>query len=157
MSKPCSKCKGEMSMQVLDPFHGKEGGMTLTVDGMPSLVCDQGHKRFIHLEFAADLMDLMSNPENFGSILGATKKGLFKKHYHCPRCDAELPESPNGSQRLELVAEIKKAEPFKVLVDVPVIRCEGCGKEVIRSVEETGKQAFKATEHAYRSIDIHPT
>ena len=157
MSKPCSKCKGEMSTKVLDPFRGEEGGLSLTVHGMPSLICEQGHKRFIHIEFAAQLMDLMVTPETFSSIPGATKKGLFKKRYHCPNCGAELPESPTGHQKLEVVAEIKKADPFKVLIEVPVFRCNGCDKESIRSVEETGKLAFKALDHAYRSIDIHPT
>ena len=157
MSKPCSKCKGEMSTIVLDPFHGEEGGLKLTVQGMPALVCAQGHKRFIHIEFAAQLMDLMMSPESFSSIPTAAKKGFFKKRYHCPQCAVGLPESPTGHQKLEVVAEIRKAEPFRVLVDVPVFRCGGCGKESIRSVEETGKLAFKAIDHAYRSIDIHPT
>lgn len=157
MSKPCSKCKSEMSPKVLDPFHGEEGGLKLTVTGMPAMVCAQGHKRFIHLEFAAQLMDLMMSPEVFSSIPSARKKGLFKKRYHCPRCDAELPESSGGHHRLEVVAELKKAEPFKVPVDVPLFRCGGCGKESTYSVEDVTRLAFKATDHAYRSIDIHPT
>lgn len=157
MSKPCSKCKGEMSPKVLDPFHGEEGGLKLTVDGMPALICDQGHKRFIHIEFAAQLMDLVMNPEVFSGIPSARQKGLFKKRYYCSRCDAELPDSPTGHQKVEVVAELRKAEPFKVPLDVPVFRCGGCGKDSIRSVEETARLAFKATDHAYRSIDIHPT
>lgn len=157
MSKPCSKCQGEMSSTVLDSFHGEEGGLKLTVNGMPALICAQGHKRFIHIEFAAQLMDLVMSPEVFSSIPCARKKGLFKKRYHCPHCDLELPESPAGHQKVEVVADLRKAEPFRVLVEVPVFRCGGCGKDSIRSVEETGKLAFKATDHAYRSIDIHPT
>ncbi len=157
MSKPCSKCKGEMTTKIHDPFSGEEGGLSLTVNGMPAMVCEQGHKRFIHVEFAAQLMDLMVNPETYSSILGATKKGLFKKHYHCPNCAMELSELPTGHKRMEVVAEIKKADPFKVVVDVPVTRCNGCDKESIRSAEETGKLAFRALDHAYRSIDIHPT
>ena len=157
MSKPCSKCKGEMSAKTLDPFSGDEGGLSLTVNGMPALICEQGHKRFIHIEFAATLMDMIVNPESFSSIPSATKKGLFKKHYHCPHCGKELPESPTGHKKLEIAAEIKKAEPFKVVVEVQVIRCDGCDKESLHSAEETGKLAFKALDHAYRSIDIHPT
>jgi hypothetical protein len=157
MSKPCSKCKGEMSKQILDPFHGEEGGLTLGVHQMPSLVCGQGHKRFIHVEFAAQLMDLMASPETFNSIPSATKKGLFKKRYHCPQCDVELPALPTGQEQLEVVAELNKAEPFKVLIEVPVFQCNGCGKASIHSAEEAAGLAFKATAHAYRSIDIHPT
>ena len=157
MSKPCSKCKGEMSLEILDPFYGEEAGLKLGVQQMPALICAQGHKRFIHIEFAAQLMDLMANPGTFNSIPAAAKKGLFKKRYHCPGCDVELPEMPTGHQALEVVAEPSKAEPFKVLVEVPVFTCGGCGKVSIRSAEEVAKLAFKATDHAYRSIDIHPT
>jgi len=39
---------------------------------------------------------------------------------------------------------------------MPIFKCGGCGKECIQSAEETAKLAFKATGHAYRSIDIHP-
>jgi len=157
MSKPCSKCKGEMSMQILDPFQGEEGGLTLSVQQMPSLICSQGHKRFIHIEFAAQLMDLLASPDTFSSIPSAAKKGLFRKHYHCPACDVELPASPNGLQAMEVVADLPRAEPFKVRIEVPVFQCSGCGKASIHSAEESGRLAFKATEHAYRSIDIHPT
>ena len=157
MTKPCSKCKGEMTTKVLDPFSGEEGGLRLTVNGMPALICEQGHKRFIHIEFAAQLMDLMVSPDTYSGIPNASKKGLFKKHFHCPGCGMELAESPSGHKHMEVVAEIKKADPFKVVIEVPVTRCNGCDKESIRSAEETGRLAFKAVEHAYRSIDIHPT
>jgi len=146
-----------MSMQILDPFQGEEGGLKLSVHQMPSLICEQGHKRFIHIEFAAQLMDLMASPETFSSIPSAAKKGLFKKRYHCSGCDMELPAVPTGQEKLEVVADLSKAEPFKVLIDVPVFQCDGCGKASIHSAEEAGRLAFKATEHAYRSIDIHPT
>ena len=157
MTKPCSKCKGEMSKQILDPFQGEEGGLKLSVQQMPSLICGQGHKRFIHIEFAAQLMDLMASPDTFSSIPSAARKGLFKKHYHCPRCDVELPALPTGRQTLEVVADLSKAEPFKVQVEVPIFECGGCGKASIHSAEETARLAFRATDHAYRSIDIHPT
>lgn len=157
MSKPCSKCKGEMSGLVLDPFRGEQDGLKLSVHGMPCLVCGQGHKRFIHIEFAAQLMDLVMSPESYRGIPIARKKGLFKKHYHCPACDKELPESTTGQKAQEIVAELPKAEPFKVMVEVPVLKCGGCGTESIRSIDETAKLAFKAIDQAYRSIDIHPT
>jgi len=48
-------------------------------------------------------------------------------------------------------------EGVKIVVQVPVYQCGECGKECLRSVEETATLAFKATDHAYRSIDIHPT
>jgi hypothetical protein len=156
MSKPCSKCKGEMSMNIHEPFHGEEGGLKLTVRDMPYVACAQGHKRFVNVAFAAELLDLLRSPETFRDIPAATKKGFFKKSYLCPDCARELPDLPTGHQTQELVAELDKAQPFKVVVQIPVYKCGGCSKEHIRSAEETGTLAFKATDHAYRSIDIHP-
>jgi hypothetical protein len=146
-----------MSTNILDTFHGEVGGVKLSFHEMPCVICEQGHKRFVHVGFAAELMDLMMSSETYGSVPSAVKKGLFKKRYHCPGCDMELPGSPTGHQRQEVTAEIRKAQPFKVLAEVPVFRCGGCGKESILSVEETAKSAFKATDQAYRSIDIHPS
>jgi hypothetical protein len=159
MSKPqapCSKCKGEMSLTILDAFEGEEGNVKLTVQRMPAVVCAQGHRRFVYPEFAALLMDLMVSADTFASIPSAAKKGFLKKRFHCPDCDEELPAAPTGQQTLDVVAELKKSEPFTVRVEVPVLKCSDCGQECIQSAEEIGKLAFKATGHAYRSIDIHP-
>lgn len=160
MSKPpapCSKCKSEMTMAVLEPFQGEEGSVKLTIQGMPCLECAQQHKRFISLPFAGDLLDLMMSSETYRNVPAATKKGFFSKRYLCPDCAEELPEAPTGEQTQDVVAELKNAQPFTVAVRFPVHKCGGCGAECIRSVEDTAKLAFKAMGHAFRAIDIHPT
>lgn len=154
---PCSKCKGEMSMGVHEPFEGEEGGLRVSLAGMPYAVCAQGHKRFPSLAFSAELMDLVAGSGNFQGIPGAVKKGLFRKRFLCPGCGQDLPESPTSRQARELAAQVGKAPPFKAVVEVPVFRCGGCGQESIRSGEECSGLALKATGHAFRSIDIHPT
>ncbi len=160
MSKPpapCSKCKGEMSPAVHDPFHGEEGDLRLTISEMPHVACAQGHKRFASLSFSAQLMDLIASTDNFQGIPSATKKGLLRKRYHCPRCDQELPAAPTGHVGREVVAELANSQPFKAVIQVPVFRCGGCQAESVRSVDEAAGLALKATGHAFRSIDIHPT
>ena len=156
-SAPCSKCKGEMTMTSLEPFQGEEGGLTLTIHDMPCLVCAQEHKRFIHLGFAAELMDRVMSADAYSNIPSAATKGFFKKHYHCPDCAAELPESPTGEKTQEVAAALKDAQPFKVVIRVPVFKCSGCGRECIHSAAETGQLAYKATGHAFRAMDIPPT
>ena len=157
MNKPCSKCKGEMSPSIHEPFHGEEEGLRLTISDMPYDACAQGHKRFLNLTFAAKLMDLMLNPATYQKFPVATKKGFFKKSYLCADCARELPESPTDTQRLEVEAKLdKEAQPFKVEVDVPLYACASCGKACIRSVEETATLAYKATGHAFRAADIPP-
>jgi len=160
MSKPqgpCSKCKGTMTVKPLETFSGEEGGVKVTIHAMPAAVCDQGHKRFVYPLFAGSLMDLTMDEDNYKFAPSAVKKGLFTKHYHCPGCGQELPGAPTGKQPKEVQAQLKHADPFKFVIDVPVYKCAGCGKECIKSVEEAGKLAKSATGHAYRGADIHPT
>lgn len=160
MSKPqgpCSKCKGEMSVKALDTFSGEESGVKVTVRSMPAAVCPQGHKRFLYPVFAGGLMDHAVDPELYGATPEAVKKGLFTKRYLCPGCGNELPASPTGAKTAERLVELKHADPFDFTVSYPVYKCGGCGKEFLRSVEETGKLAMKAVGHAYRNVDIHPT
>ncbi|TRZ68338.1 MAG: hypothetical protein D4S02_03905 [Rhodocyclaceae bacterium] len=160
MSKPlapCSKCKGEMSMKILDTFHGDSGGVKLTIHEMPYVGCAEGHKRFVHVEFAGQLMDLMMDKGTYQSVPSAEKKGFFTHTYHCSGCKLELPRASTASKTLEVIAELNKAQPLKVLVEIPVFKCGGCGKECIQSTEETAMLAVKGIGHAYRSIDIHPT
>ncbi len=157
MSKPCSKCKGEMSPGIHESFHGAEGGLRVTIRDMPYVACAEGHKRFVSVAFAGELLDLLRSPGMFQDIPAATKKGLFRKSYLCPDCARELPESPTGQREQEVSAGLGRVQPFKVVLSIPVYKCGGCGMEHIRSAEETGTLAFKATDHAYRSIDIHPS
>ncbi len=153
--KPCSKCQGPMDAVELAPFTGEHGGVTVTVRQMPAVQCPQGHRRFLYPAFAALLMDLVKEPQQYGRAAEAVKKGLFKKHYHCAACDRELPADAAGTKSLELTATLKHADPFSVAVEVPVHRC-ACGQESVRARGEVADLAFKAIGHAYRAVDIHP-
>jgi len=146
-----------MSPGIHEPFHGEEAGLRVTIREMPYVACAEGHKRFVNIAFAAELLDLLRSPGMFQDIPAATKKGLFRKSYLCPDCARELPESPTGQREQEVSAGLGRVQPFKVVLSIPVYKCGGCGMEHIRSAEETGTLAFKATDHAYRSIDIHPS
>lgn len=154
--EPCIKCKGEMTVKPLDTFNGEEGGVKVVIRGMPAAVCPEGHKRFVYPLFAGLLMDMMLDEDTYSFVPAAVKKGLFTKHYHCPDCGQELPGAPTGSKSRDMTAEFKHADPFSFQIEVPVYKCSSCGKEFIRSAEETGKLAMSATGHAYRATDIHP-
>ena len=160
MSKPpgpCSKCQGQMTVSRLESFSGEEAGLKVTILAMPALVCGQGHKRFIYPLLGGLLMDIATDQDNYQAVPGAVKKGLFTKHYLCPGCAIELPLTPTGHQSRELEAKFDHVDPFKIVIEFPVYRCSGCGKESIHSVEETGKLAKSAIVHAFRGTDIHPT
>lgn len=160
MSKPqgpCAKCQGDMTVSRLDAFSGEERGVKVTLQGMPAAVCGQGHKRFVYPLLAGLLMDLAMETDHYKAVPSAVKKGLFTKRYLCPGCAMELPLTPTGHQSQELQAEFKHVDPFKIVIEFPVYRCSGCGKESLHSSEETGKLAASAMGHAFRGTDIHPT
>ena len=155
-SKPCRECGSATKVTTLGSFRGEEGTVAVIVNGMPALVCAKDHKRFLYPEFVTRLMDFVADPEKVAPQPPAVKRGLFKKRYHCSGCDAELPAVPTGKSERGLDASFKNAAPFKVVVQVALYKCEGCGREQVLSNEEVAGSAFKAVAHGFRAADVHP-
>ena len=122
---------------------------------MPALVCAKDHKRFLYPDFVTRLMDLVADPEQVAPQPPAVKRGLFRKRYHCSGCDAELPVVPKGKSERGLDASFKNAAPFKVVVQVALYKCDGCGREQVLSNEDVAGSAFKAVAHGFRAADVH--
>jgi hypothetical protein len=154
-SKLCKECGAETTVTALDSFSGEEGPVTVTVDGMPALVCPQNHKRFVYAEFAPSLMDFVADPERIAPQPPAVKRGLIKKHYYCSGCGAELPSDSTRSCECSLDVALKKAAPFKTLVRIALYKCERCAREQVRSNDELADSLFKAMAHAFRAADVH--
>jgi hypothetical protein len=155
-SKPCKACGSETKVTTLGSFRGEEGTVAVMVNGMPALVCANGHKRFLYPEFVTRLMDFVAEPEKVAPQPPAVKRGLFKKHFHCSGCDAELPATPAKKSERELDANFKNAAPFKVVIQVALYKCDGCGREQVLSNEDVATSAFKAVAHGFRAADVHP-
>lgn len=155
-SNPCKACGSETKVTTLGAFRGEEGPVAVMVSGMPAVVCANDHKRFINPRFVNQLMDFVADPEKVAPQPPAVKRGLFKKRYHCNGCDAELPATPAKKSECALDASFKGAAPFKVVVEVALYKCEGCGREQVLSNEEVATGAFKAVAHGFRAADVHP-
>ena len=154
-SKPCRECGSATKVTTLGSFRGEEGTVAVIVNGMPALVCAKDHKRFLYPDFVTRLMDLVADPEQVAPQPPAVKRGLFKKRYHCSGCDAELPAVPTGNSERGLDAIFKNAAPFKVVVQVALYKCDGCGREQVLSNEDVAGSAFKAVAHGCRAADVH--
>jgi hypothetical protein len=122
---------------------------------MPALVCAKDHKRFLYPEFVARLMDFVADPQNVAPQPPAVKRGLIKKRYHCSGCDAELPATASGKSERALDASFKNAAPFKVVIQIALHKCGGCGREQVLSNEEVAACAFKALTHGFHAADVH--
>jgi hypothetical protein len=154
-SKPCKQCGSLTTVAALGSFRGVEGPVAVEVNGMPTLACANGHKRFLYPEFVARLMDLVADPELVAPQPPAVKRGLFKKRYYCSGCDAELPAVAAGQSKREIDASFKNAAPFKVMVQIALHKCAGCGREQVLSNEEVTDGAVKALAHGFRAADVH--
>jgi hypothetical protein len=154
-SRPCKACGSDTKVTTLGSFRGEEGPVAVIVNGMPALVCAKDHKRFLYPEFVARLIDFVADPGRVAPQPPAVKRGMFKKRHHCSGCDAELPATPTGKSERELDASFKNAAPFKVMVQVAVHKCAGCGREQVLSNEELSGSAFKAVSHGFRAADVH--
>ena len=154
-SKPCKACGAGTQITTLDTFHGVEGPVTVTVHAMPARVCANGHKRFLYAEFVPHLMDLVADAGQVAPQPPAVKRGLFKKHYYCAECNAELPAAATGQSERTLEANFKKAAPFTATVRVALHKCPGCGHEQILSNDQVADSAFKAVAHGFRAADVH--
>ena len=154
-SKPCKACGAEVKLAVLDMFRGTEGPVTVSVNAMPARVCANGHKRFVYPEFVSQLMDFTADAAMATPQPAAVKRGLFKKHYHCSGCDAELPAAATGKSERELEVCFDKVAPFKLVVQVDLHQCPKCGREQVLSNELAGTSAFKAVAHGFHDADIH--
>ena len=153
--KPCKACGSEVKVSALDSFRGEEGSVAVRVDGMPALVCAQGHKRFLYPEFVARLIDLVADAEQVAPQPPALKRGLLRKRHHCSACDAELPAAASGNVERELEASFRNADSFKAMVRIALHKCAGCGREQVLSNDEVSEQALKALTHGFRAADIH--
>jgi hypothetical protein len=53
-------------------------------------------------------------------------------------------------------ANFKRAAPFEIEVLIALYKCEGCGREQVRSNDELVGSVLKAITHAFRAADVHP-
>lgn len=154
-SKPCKECGSETTVTTLGSFSGQEGPVTVTVDGMPAVVCARNHRRFLYAEFAPMLVDFVADPERIAPQPPAVRRGLIMKHYYCSGCGAELRADATKHAERSLDASFKKGAPFNVVVRVELYECQQCGREQVRSNEELADSALKAIAHGFRTADIH--
>ena len=152
----CKVCGSDTKVTTLGSFRGEAGPVAVIVNGMPALVCAQGHRRFLYPAFVARLMDMVSEPEKIAPQPPAATRGFFKKRYHCHGCGADLPFTPQKKSERSLDASFKDAAPFKVVVQVALHKCEGCGLEQVLSNDEVSKAAAKALANGFRGAEVPP-
>ena len=152
----CKLCRGEMSPRKLDPIEGEERGVKLRIEEMPSMQCEAGHKRFVMPEFAIKMMETLTAGSQLVELQAANEKGLFRKHFVCPKCGEALPETGDGRVSARRGVEIPGLEKFSVVLDVPKYRCAKCGCESVEPRKALVNDLMKASVVAFKSVGITP-
>jgi hypothetical protein len=130
MKKTCSMCGGALALATLDA-NGSDGPLKLALRGMPVSKCPRGHALPAEDDFMLWLIrELKARSEG---LPAGTESGmlLFKK-YHCA-CGKPLAAKPERTQAFPLDLAYEGLPAFKAEFEVPMYKCTGCGKELVRS------------------------
>ena len=134
----CPHCSGTMdgSVSVLDKVGGKHGELQLSVTGIPAHKCPKGHASPIDEDFMIWLMQELKDKAE--ALPGGEAKGMLFKKYFCT-CGKELPGK--SAKRHTFPAEVKYEGKYAIQAgfDLPMFKCEGCGKEQIHSATNARK------------------
>lgn len=152
----CKECKGEMSLRALDPMAGEEQGVRVRIEGMPGMQCPQGHRRFVAPDFAVKMMNDLLSGKDLAALDAAVQKGLLRKRACCPQCGQELGDAAAGSVQSKRQIELQGLEAFGVQVELPTLRCAGCGRECVPPEKTVVDGLMKATASAFRSAQVSP-
>ena len=84
------------------------------------------------------------------------KKGLLRKHYHCPDCGGELAAASETHATAMRKIEIQDSAAFDVGLTVPQFRCASCARDVLHPQEEMRGALMEAAASAFRAANIPP-
>lgn len=152
----CKVCKGEMQLHALGALAGEEHGVRMSIEGMPAMQCPEGHKRFVAPDFAVKMMDALLGEAPLVPLDAAAQKGLLKKKYCCPKCGQAL-EGAGASVQAKRVLQLDGLEAFGVQVELPKLRCPGCGRETTPPEKAVTDGLMKASVNAFRAAEVEPT
>lgn len=135
--KSCPVCGGKLELTSIEKVVTENDSLTMSVHGMPAAKCAKNHAAPVHRDFLLWL--LYELRERLASMLPAAQsKGLLFKKHLCA-CGKELPGTPQQRQAFPFDLAYEDSPAFKVELEVPVYKCEGCGKEQLRSLDDMRK------------------
>lgn len=152
-NRACTTCQEETAPQTLEAISGDEKELSLTVRGLPVLACKQGHKQFVRLGFALELLNHLIE-EDEPQLPAGEQKGLLFKHYHCNACGEKLEAKPDHRHTFTIDVALPDTAPFKVELTSPVYKCSACQAEQLHSLKEVKKLTPEALVHAFKAADI---
>lgn len=137
--KSCERCRGPLELGSIEKVSAENGPLKMTIHGMPAAKCAKGHAAPVHQDFLLWLLHGVR--DRVVSLLPAAEaKGLLFRKYLCA-CGRELSAGAEQRRGFAFDLAFEGAPEFKVELEMPVYRCEGCGKSLLRSPDELRKAA----------------
>jgi hypothetical protein len=153
--RSCVRCHGSTGADVLQSAAGEAGPIALTLEGMPLLACDKGHRQFLHADFPRRLLEHLLE-EDEGRLPAGREQGLLIKHYHCGQCGARLGSQADHRETFRFDVSLEDTGPFRVALTAPVYRCPACSVEQVHSLKEVRHRTPEALTHAFQAAGIPP-
>lgn len=149
----CAICRQPAAPARIDEVTGAEKELTVTLRGMPVLVCGNGHRHFVNPDFPLLLLDHLTEFDEPKLPAGA-EKGLIVRHFVCSDCGGELQAQPDHRHTFTFDVGLPRIDAFTVDLTTPVYRCNQCGREQVHSLKALRKLTPAALAHAFKAAQI---
>ena len=132
---------------------GTDGEVSVALVNATFLEKDNFVRTYPDPEFGAWLIEQIHTEQK----IFATKKGIFKKVYICPKCSSEL--NPDLLKPAENSFDLKYLDfaPFSVKITAPSVKCpqcnDVCGIDIKGSIDN---HLAEALIHAFESQNVVP-
>jgi len=155
-AKTCRQCGSEVALTRLEHVQGEKTGVRVEFEGMPAYSCARGHRRFLTPDFPMRLIERLLKADGALAAPHAVKKGLIRKHYHCPGCGGELGAEPGTHASARHNVALSESAPFDVGLTVALFRCGACGRDCLHPADEVRTALMEAAADAFRAANVPP-
>jgi DNA-directed RNA polymerase subunit RPC12/RpoP len=154
-STSCNRCRAETEITIVNFADGEADPLRIRLKEFPLRTCPEGHRQFLRPDFAAELLQHLTE-EDEPQLPAGEEKGLIMKKYLCESCGQSLEPKPDHRHTFSIEVELSDLDPFGVDLSMPVYKCSACGKEQLHSLKEVRKLTPAAMAHAFEAADIPP-
>ena len=154
-STSCNQCRAETEVVIVNFADGEADSLRIRLKEFPLRSCPEGHRQFVRPEFAAELLQHLTE-EDEPALPAGEEKGLIMKKYLCESCGEPLEPKPDHRHTFSIEIKLEDLDAFGVDLSMPVYNCSACGKEQLHSLKEVRKLTPAAMAHAFEAADIPP-
>ena len=135
------KCGAPLGITQLPPISGTEGGIRVTLSGLPCRACPNGHERWLSSVLFHD--DVLA--QLYARILPvAQARGVFRKAWYCPRCRGHVATATAYTGVAGGRIDLPNLPPFEITVEAFLADCTACGMALLWNKD--GDALFKIDE-----------